>query len=588
MSEVHNLFSDRNVEHFKTKTEEILKQSKKKLVIFIDDIDRLDKDELFTLFRLIKLTADFSNTIYILSFDKEMVAKAIGQRFGNGDHNDGSSFLEKIIQIPIELPAFRFNELRDYTINLIEQVLNKNLVQLNESETSRFITAFDDCLFAAIITPRNAKQYYNALEFSIPLMKGEVNIVDFLIFEGLKLFYPKYVELVKINPAIFITGFIVNRSMINDIKQKDKENIKKELNILSDQIGSTKHHAIETLLRSLFPKFRQVFENISLQHPKDDEQSISSADFIERYMSYSIAMDEISDVEFSTFIKNLKTFSNSDVSLHASKLIKSGSISAFLTKIQMVGASLKWEEAKKIIIFIFTHSEQIEVESHQAFNLNSNVRKIAYFTTSQFKEQDDSSLIIEFLLEEIKNIKNIYFLLEYLKYGIYNKDVREGLFSQPQINQVFSVSVTTILDTLKEGEYLFDKYPNFILKLFFIWSEVDGESAGKHLKEYLKSDHGNILTILTSFAGQIYVTSSNRKNSIQKGDIREDDYKLIKKIECEKVIFDAINKHFSIDELENNKLILDTEMNGNTVLNLANQFLYFYNESLKKKLLLIN
>lgn len=583
-----NLFSDHDIEHFKTKTEKILKETDKKLVVFIDDIDRLDKDELFTLFRLVKLTADFSNTVYILSFDKEMVAKAIGQRFGKGDHIDGSNFLEKIIQIPIELPDFRYDELRNYTIDLIEKVLNKNSVELSEIEINRFISAFENCLFKAIITPRNAKQYYNALEFSVPLMKGEVNMVDFIIFEGLKLFYPKYVEFVKINPTIFITGFIVNNSLITDIEKKDKDKIKKEFNLLSEQIGQTKHQAIETLLRSLFPKFRQVFENISLQHPKDDEQRISSADFIERYMSYSLAKNEISDVEFSMFIKNLKSFSNPDVSLHASKLIKSGSISAFLTKIQMVGASLKWEEAKKIIIFIFTHSEQIEIESHQAFNINSNVRKIAYFTTNQFKKQKDSSLIIEFLSKEIKNIKNIYFLLEYLKYGIYNKDVREGLFSQPQINQVFSVSVTTILDTLKEGEYLFDKYPNFILKLFFIWSEVDGESAGKHLKEYLKSDHGNILTILTSFAGQIYVTSSNRKNSIQKGDIREDDYKLIKKIECEKVIFDAINKHFSIDELENNKLILDTEMNDNTVLNLANQFLYYYNESLKKKLLLIN
>lgn len=317
-----------------------------------------------------------------------------------------------------------------------------------------------------------------------------------------------------------------------------------------------------------------------LQHPKDDERSISSADYIERYMSYSLAKNEISDAEFSIFIKNIKTFSNTDVSTNASKLIKSGTISAFLTKVQMVGDGLNWEETKKIITFIFTHSEHIEVESHQAFNLNSNVRKTAYFTTSKFKEQDDSSLIIEFLSTEIKNIKNISFLLEYLKYGIYNKEVSDGLFSQAQINQVFSVSVTTILETLKQGEYLFDKYPMFILKLLFIWSKLDNESAGKHLKEYLKSDHGDILTILTTFAGQIYVTSSGRKNSIQMGDIREDDFKLIKKMQCEKVIFDAINKHFTIDELANNELILDTEMNDNTVLNLANQFLYYYNESL--------
>ncbi|PKR79547.1 hypothetical protein CW751_14450 [Brumimicrobium salinarum] len=580
-SVIGNMLPQGNVVKFKKRTEEFLKLSDKKLVIFIDDIDRLDKDELFTLFRLIKLTADFSNTVYILSFDKEMVAKAIGQRYGNGDDNDGSSFLEKIIQIPIELPTFRYDELRDYTLNLIEQVLNKNLIRLNESETSRFITAFDNCLFTTIVTPRNAKQYYNALEFSIPLMKGEVNIVDLLIFEGIKLFYPTYAEFVKKNLAIFITGYIMNHSMIGNIQEKDKERIKKEFNLLSEKTDQTKHQAIETLLRSLFPKFRQVFENVSLRHPKDVEQSISSADYIERYMSYSLAKNEISDVEFSTFIENLNVFTNADVSSNASKLIESGTISDFLTKVQLFGDDLGWDEAKKIITFIFNHSGLIKIESHQAFNLNSDLRKVAYFTTSQFKKQNDSSLIIEFLSKEIKNIKNIYFLLEYLKYGVYNKDVSKGLFSQAQINQVYSVSITTILDTLQKGEYLFDKYPMFILKLLFIWSEIDSESAGKHIKDYLKSDNENISTVLTSFAGQIYVTSSKRNNSIHMGDIRVDDFKLIQKMNCEKAIFDAINKHFSIDELKGSDLVLNTEMNDNTVLNLANQFLYYYNESLK-------
>ena len=37
------------------------------------------KQELFSLFKLIKLTGDFSNTYYILSFDDEMVASAIGE-----------------------------------------------------------------------------------------------------------------------------------------------------------------------------------------------------------------------------------------------------------------------------------------------------------------------------------------------------------------------------------------------------------------------------------------------------------------------------------------------------------------------------
>jgi len=74
-----------DLEEFKNRINGFLTMSSKKLVIIIDDIDRLDKQELSTLFKLIKLNADFTNTTYILSFDEVMVSSAIGTKFGEGD-----------------------------------------------------------------------------------------------------------------------------------------------------------------------------------------------------------------------------------------------------------------------------------------------------------------------------------------------------------------------------------------------------------------------------------------------------------------------------------------------------------------------
>jgi predicted KAP-like P-loop ATPase len=81
-----------------------IRAANKKLVIFIDDIDRLEKTEIQGLFRLIKLTADFENTIYVLAFDSDMVAGAIGERFVSDPVSHikaGQSFLEKIVQVPL-------------------------------------------------------------------------------------------------------------------------------------------------------------------------------------------------------------------------------------------------------------------------------------------------------------------------------------------------------------------------------------------------------------------------------------------------------------------------------------------------------
>ena len=48
--------------------------SNKHLIVFIDDIDRLDCDEIHAVFRLVRQVADFKNTIYVLSLDEERVA----------------------------------------------------------------------------------------------------------------------------------------------------------------------------------------------------------------------------------------------------------------------------------------------------------------------------------------------------------------------------------------------------------------------------------------------------------------------------------------------------------------------------------
>ena len=96
--------AEQDLEKLKERIDDFLDEGSSKVVIFIDDIDRLDKQEIYALFRLVKLTADFANTTYILSFDETMVAAAIGERFGTGDLKSGASFLEKIIQVPLNIP----------------------------------------------------------------------------------------------------------------------------------------------------------------------------------------------------------------------------------------------------------------------------------------------------------------------------------------------------------------------------------------------------------------------------------------------------------------------------------------------------
>ena len=86
-----------------------LKKIDKKIVVVIDDIDRLDQDETKLIFKLVKLTANFPNTIFVLSYDREQVEKRITDKDAG---IEGGDYLRKIVQVSFTLPVPDQKELR--------------------------------------------------------------------------------------------------------------------------------------------------------------------------------------------------------------------------------------------------------------------------------------------------------------------------------------------------------------------------------------------------------------------------------------------------------------------------------------------
>jgi len=84
-----------DIEKRKERIEKVLETLSRRLVVFIDDIDRLDKNEIYSILKIVKLTGDFKYMTYILSFDDNMVASAIGERFGKGGIRAGRNFFRK-------------------------------------------------------------------------------------------------------------------------------------------------------------------------------------------------------------------------------------------------------------------------------------------------------------------------------------------------------------------------------------------------------------------------------------------------------------------------------------------------------------
>src|SRR6185312_13136209 len=98
--EVYAWESGRDLTLVKAELNELLRKQKHKIIIIIDNISRLYDYEIKQIFQIVKSMGDYSNTAYLLAFDKENVVKAINKIDGHG----GEEYIEKIVQLPFDIP----------------------------------------------------------------------------------------------------------------------------------------------------------------------------------------------------------------------------------------------------------------------------------------------------------------------------------------------------------------------------------------------------------------------------------------------------------------------------------------------------
>ena len=161
---------------------ENFKNSKKKVIIIIDNIDRLSDKEVQQILMLVKSLADFPHVIYILSFDKDAVLGSLK----NLNIYSPELFLEKIIQIPLVVPEIRKTQLN----NLIEYYLEDFYKKYHNNKDTLNDDFLDICsdLSMFINNLRDLYRYINIITFYFSAFNDDVNINDFMLILAVQLF----------------------------------------------------------------------------------------------------------------------------------------------------------------------------------------------------------------------------------------------------------------------------------------------------------------------------------------------------------------------------------------------------------------
>jgi energy-coupling factor transporter ATP-binding protein EcfA2 len=283
--------SDDSLNKLKENISNKLANLPKKVVILIDDTDRLEGNEIFEILRLIRNTADFKNVIYIATYDKEYVTDVLK----DNKINDPDNYLEKIFQVEVHLLKVEVSELWDTLMKEIKKQLN-SINSISTTILNTYIKPHKEFIMRVLTNYRQVKRF--AKQFAVYLdylnsinLINELSPIDLFWIELLQTYDKRVYNILAKDPLkilkVYGIIFNVNEEIIkgeDDTKEKSKwkEKTERILNII------------------FVEEYKE--QNILLNGNDFDSKRLRLLDNYFKYFTLSVSPDKISFKEMSEML----------------------------------------------------------------------------------------------------------------------------------------------------------------------------------------------------------------------------------------------------------------------------------------------
>lgn len=241
-----------NIFQLKEEIEDQLASRAGRIIVLIDDTDRLAHDEIRDLFRLIKAVGDFRNVTYVIALDQNVAREALAGTFGAR----AQEYLEKIVQLPYELPLPERSALRQLFFEQLDAVLARADVEVVLDE-ALWTEVFFDAVDPFLRTPRDVTRLINVVTAVYPAVAGEVNVVDFVAISVIQAFESTLWDVVRRNSW----AFVGTTPMDSGAWDREKALLTELYDGVFEGWERPRRRRAETALGRLFPKFAAVGGN---------------------------------------------------------------------------------------------------------------------------------------------------------------------------------------------------------------------------------------------------------------------------------------------------------------------------------------
>ena len=476
-------YKSNDLDKTKKELDEALKNQKHKIIIALDDIDRLNVEEIHLIFQLIKVLADFPNTVYLVGFDREVVSAALTN---DQIKLSGSDYLEKIIQVIFEIPHITEDEIK----NLVIQSLEKDFDKFeNESDKYEFDNRYNSLLKHKIKNIRNFNRYIYTLKLTYDSIKDDVFNADYYTIIAVQVFFPEVYHFILKNKELLLYDYIYSLNYPHN-----KEEIKNELDeaIVNLNSFNIPNQDFKSFLISLFPNLKRIYSNEDNRHFMNEwklKKRICIEENFETYFKFAVPSWELSKKDFDEIV-----YSETDEMIKGILALPPNLQIKFINSlhniIQQDYYNFNETTKKNIVETMYCIGDTIQDKS----SFYPYIVTVEHLIECSLKSMDSKRVFIT-LKNAILKSNNLSTICE-LSYGIF-KDLRKDkpekdaiTLKESQVNELKLIVIKEIKNFILSNELCELKNPFYILQ---VWKDFGDE---KGVTEYMNRIKAPDLLIL--------------------------------------------------------------------------------------------
>jgi KAP family P-loop domain len=282
----------------------------KRVVVLLDELDRMQRDELLPLLKVVRGISALPNLSFVCAAERKTLTETVC-----GDNKDDSNlYFEKFFPASVAVPKEDLASLQKAGVDRLISALRRRSWFENETDVDDFRKELEE-VWSLRIAPflRNLRAVgllANDVGVAAAPLRRQVDPIDLTLIEMLRRFKPAVYDIVAKNSLILTGGDNWLRGgdyRSDDEKKRGKARFFEDLKTATE--GEAQLEQIKGILGEMFPKIAAEDRFSWDLRPKrknkeDDERRISEAGMFPAYFRYDLPAAIYSAVELETFIKN--------------------------------------------------------------------------------------------------------------------------------------------------------------------------------------------------------------------------------------------------------------------------------------------